>query len=68
MSATEILAATHAETKAVHHDTTRIIDLLTPAGDGEEDRIAKILDALAEVLESLATLHVKVDGIVSRRA
>lgn len=68
MSATEILAATHRETREVHADTTKIIDLLTPSGDGAEDRIAQILQALAEVLESLATLHNKIDGLASRRA
>ncbi|WP_247889835.1 hypothetical protein [Azospirillum brasilense] len=64
-----MLAATHAETQAVHADTSKILDLLTPPeGEQDEDRIAQILAALAEVLESLASLHAKIDAVASRRA
>ncbi|WP_451984640.1 hypothetical protein [Azospirillum endophyticum] len=62
-----LLTATHQETQAIHGDTTRILDLLTPpSGENQDDRIAQILAALAEVLESLTTLHAKMDTLGSR--
>ena len=69
--AAQLLTATHAETREIHGDTRRIIDLLEESGTGDApDRIDQILEALAEVLTSLATLHGKVDrlGTGTRKA
>ncbi|PWC45871.1 hypothetical protein [Azospirillum sp. TSO22-1] len=60
-----VIAQTITATKV---DTSKIIELLTETGAGEEDRIEKILQALAMLLEMVTAMQADLARLASAAA